>query len=335
MIMMRIYRSKRGDWILTVIVAIIISSIIGIISFILLRDFYESSGYESMLELCRMSTAYLVAGTKPKIGDSPVAFHCPFTTFIISDDKIERLIEFDGKIKSLKRPLEGSAAEDREEINQEIAKAAVDCWYMFHAGELDIFGNLEGDNRCIPCAEIRFTDDYTGGDLSNLGSFMASEGSGYNGMTYLQYLTKGQRLDKGVEQTFARSVNQLGNLINPAKGKEFRVVFLYAKDSMLKDLLIEGGGAAATCAIVFGAAGAKIGAVAAPFTGPLASLASAGVGALLGGGGCLVVAVIDVVSEEEEPRVMAVAIVPAYYDIKAEKGENVLVTVDEICDRFY
>ena len=168
---------------LTAIVSIILALVLGFVVFKYAAHAKDSSEMTDWHQ-CRLSVLAREQEKKIKGNTEPTtAFDCRtrFTTIDYGS----------GQFETKKGNQVEYQVDTQEELMNSVARETSGCWWQMGAGEINPFGDFDGDMRCVICSEVTFTDNLVahfatvGSETNPFDNFL-----GENNFKYLSYVNE-------------------------------------------------------------------------------------------------------------------------------------------------
>ena len=155
---------------------LILMLIVAIILIIFANNIVKNLGHDIPREVCRASVLAKYGTRMPKVHtESPLDLQC-FTQIVnVRKNGIYKTY-YNGIERREVRLEKFNTGDDSDDIKKKIRKVMAgemyDCWYQFHRGQYDIFGDWAGSttsgvSRCIICSEINFDESLSKSKLSD------------------------------------------------------------------------------------------------------------------------------------------------------------------------
>jgi len=256
-------------------------------------------------EICRTSVLARYSSKLPGLEQEP-KFDVECYTQVLNIDKkgIEK-IAYNGVSRKKFRlvSFKNMDVEEKEEaIRRNLANEMFDCWYQFHRGKLDFYGDWGGEfsterTRCIVCTEVNFDssvkEELSSSKLTGLQKFLFTKLITQKDFTYMEYFFNIE--DKNELTADMQNVDKdFGDEI--FIDKQYSIVYSVTKEKAWGKALAFSGAWTLTGA----AAGAKVGLVLAPWTAGVSVVAMGVGGAIVGGGLAFATLGYDLLTEPEK-----------------------------------
>jgi len=217
---------------------IILTLIIGFVLILIVNKMIVNLRGDLPREVCRASVLAKYGTKLPGVGTENLAMDLQcFPQMLKFDETGIEKVSYNGisRKKFWLKKFKGLDSNEVEEtIHRALANEMYDCWYQFHRGEFDFFGDWSGDiTRCVVCSDVIFDSTLTT-KLSNRNSltgfqkYLLKTNVPKAEYSYLMYFFNVDD-DKGVAADLQKINSDLNDKLE--LNKQYSIVFSMGKSS--------------------------------------------------------------------------------------------------------